>query len=118
RLLRPHPGKSLPLARLRLAPPAADSPAVESHRAIAVGMGDADQRPRILDLDAQFLMQFTPQRIARGLARFELAARTLPLPGGDLALGPLCEQHRAIAVDQTAGSNFDEFGLTTHAAHL
>ena len=52
--------------------------------------------------DAEFLVQFAPQRLLDRLAGLELAARELPVAGIDLAFGPGRQQETARAVEEDA----------------
>ena len=67
---------------------------------------------RLADGDAELFMQFTPERGIDALARFELAARELPIAGIHLARGPRSQQEaafvaRGIALDENAHGHID-----------
>src|SRR6185369_524453 len=53
-----------------------------------------------LRADPQFLFQFTPERITRLLAFFNLAARKLPLERHGLMAGPLTNQKQIVLHDK------------------
>ncbi len=65
------------------------------------------------DDDAELLVQFAIERIARRLAGLELAAGKLPVAGVHLARRTLREQHAAIAQDHR-GSDLDDGAFAWH----
>ena len=63
-------------------------------------MGEADQGPCIDKPHPQFFLQFAVQCFLDRLIGFDLSARKLPIPGGNLACGSLGDQDLASAVLQ------------------
>ena len=72
-----------------------------------IGVAGEGQRrqARLLDGDAELLVQFADQRRLRPFARFELAAGKLPEAGERLALGALGDEDAAVGIDQGAGDD-------------
>jgi hypothetical protein len=59
------------------------------------------------DADAEFLVQFAPQRFFDRLPGFQLAARKLPIALVDLATRPAGEEESAFGIDQHAHRDVD-----------
>ena len=70
-------------------------------------MAQADQRARLLNGDAELLVQLAAQRGLGVLAGLDLATGKLPLAGIELVRGPLADQHFALRVAQRTGGDVD-----------
>src|SRR5262249_10609264 len=92
---RCNPLQRLRIERARLPQEALDDPQRELHITLLVGVGEAHERSRRDDLDAELLAQLAHERVALALARGDLAAREFPAPGESLAGGALRNQHAA-----------------------
>ena len=98
------PGDRLLLARLRVALPGGDAEEIEPHGGVRIGVHAGDPGIRRAGVDAEFLVQLARQGAVGRLARFDLAARELPVAGVDLAGRPPREQEGAVgALDHRRG---------------
>ena len=95
--------------RMQLATPLCHTKEIQPHRRMGISEYASNPRIRGLDLDAQFLMQLTVQRVVRRLAGLDLAAGEFPVTGPDFSGRALCEEEGAVGALQDGGGDLDDF---------
>jgi SAM-dependent methyltransferase len=110
-LVRPHPGEVLAFPRDREAFPAPAD--IERHQQVEVLIGMAGEgqwrEAGFLHGDPELLVQLADQRRFRPFAGLQLAAGKFPQAGQRLAFRPLCNQHAAVGINQSAGDDENHF---------